>query len=175
MRKVVMIVLGVLLVVGGIYCMFAPVATYAALGWLIGLAMVAEGIGGIVTWSERRKMGLANGWTLAGAIVSIVLGVFLLGSYVLQFAVDLFIAYLIAIWFVVAGVSRIVTAISIRNFEGRERARGWIGQVVLGVFIIILGLLCISNPLAIAAGVGLLLGITIVLVGAGLIAGSFDA
>ena len=109
--KVVTIILGVLLLVGGIYCVFTPVATYAAIAWLIGLSMVVEGVASIITWSEARRLGLANGWTLAGSIISLVLGVFLLGSYFLRFAVDMFIAYLIAIWLIVAGVTRIVAAI----------------------------------------------------------------
>ena len=172
--RAVTIILGVLLVVGGIYCMFAPVATYSALGWLIGLSMVVDGVGNIVTWSGRRRLGLASGWTLAGAIVSIALGAFLLGSYALQFAVDVFIAYLIAVWLVISGLSRIIIAIGARGIEGKEGAKGWIGQVVLGVLIAILGVLCIYNPLSVVAGVGLMLGVSIVLVGAGLIAGSFD-
>ena len=168
--KVVTIILGVLLVVGGLYCMFTPVATYAALSWVIGLSMVVEGVGSVVTWSSMRKEGLANGWTLASAILSIALGVFLLGSYVLQFAVDMFIAYLIAIWLAFSGIARIVAAISVRSSLGKERSRGWVLQIVLGVLVVILGVLCIFNPLSIMAGVGLMLGISVVLVGAGLIA-----
>jgi uncharacterized membrane protein HdeD (DUF308 family) len=171
--KVVTIVLGILLLVGGIYCMFAPVATYSALGWIIGASMLIEGVGSIITWSDRRRLGLADGWTLAGSIVSIILGLFLLGSYVLQFAVDMFIAYVIAIWLVFAGIARIAVAISIRNSQYPMETRSWIGQLVLGVLIVILGILCIFNPLSIVAGVGLLLGMSIVLVGAGLIASGF--
>ncbi|MBQ9001144.1 MAG: DUF308 domain-containing protein [Eggerthellaceae bacterium] len=172
--KVITIILGGLLVVGGIYCVFSPVATYSAISWLIGLSMVVEGVGGIITWSDRRKLGLANGWTLAGAIISILLGVFLLGSFLMRFAVDMFIAYLIAIWLVVAGVTRIVAAIAVRNSEGAAGAKGWIGQVVLGVLIVILGILCIFNPLSIWAGVGLMLGLSIVLVGIGTIMVGFE-
>lgn len=171
--RVITIILGVILVVGGIYCMFAPVATYAALGWVIGLSMVVEGVGSIITWNSRRELGLANGWTLAGSIVSLVLGVFLLGSYALQFAVDMFIAYVIAIWLVFGGIARIATAIAMRNSLGQAGASGWVLQLVVGVLIVILGILCIFNPLSIAAGVGLLLGISIVFVGGGLIAGGF--
>lgn len=168
--RVLTIILGALLIVGGIYCMFAPVATYSALGWVIGLSMVAEGIANVVTWNSRRKLGLASGWTLAAAIVSIVLGVFLLGSFALQFAVDMFIAYTIAIWLVFGGIARIVTAIAARSSFGKEGARGWIVQLIFGVLIVILGVLCIFNPLSIMAGVGLMWGVSIVAVGAGLIA-----
>ena len=170
--RIIKVVLGALLAVGGIYCMLTPIATYSVLAWLIGLAMIVEGVGGIITWSSRRELGLANGWTLAGSIVSIVLGVVLLGSYVLQFALDAFIAYLIAIWLVVAGVTRIVAAIAVRS-QGKEGASGWIAQIVLGVLIAILGVLCIFNPLSVVAGVGMMLGISIVFVGIDLVFSAF--
>ena len=170
--RIIKVVLGVLLAVGGIYCMFTPIATYSTLAWLIGLAMIVEGVGGIITWIARRELGLANGWTLAGSIVSIVLGMVLLGSYVLQFAIDAFIAYLIAIWLVVAGITRIVAAIAVRS-QGKEGASGWIAQIALGVLIAILGVLCIFNPLSVVAGVGMMLGISIVFVGIDLVISAF--
>lgn len=172
--RVVTIILGVLLVISGIYCIMTPVAAYSALGWVIGASMIIEGVGSVILWNRFRKMGLANGWTLAEAILAIVLGVFLVGSYMLQAAVDLFIAYLIAIWLVFSGITRIVVAIAVRNGQGKEAARGWILQVVLGVLVVICGVLCIFNPLSIMAGVGLMLGISVILVGVGLIAGSSE-
>ena len=73
-------IFGVLLVIGGIYCLVTPVETFGVLGWLIGLAMLVEGVSSALTWNERRKFGFADGWTLVGALASIVLGVVVLGS-----------------------------------------------------------------------------------------------
>lgn len=170
MMKVITIIMGVLLVVGGIYCIMTPVATYSAMGWLIGLSMVVEGVASAITWNERRKLGIASGWSLAGSIVSIILGVFLLGSFALQFAVDVFIAYLIAVWLIIAGVARVVAAISARNSQDQAYASTWAIQLVLGVLIVILGILYIFNPLSAMIGVGLLMGMSIVAVGVELIA-----
>ena len=170
--RIIKVILGVLLAVGGIYCMFTPIATYSTLAWLIGLAMIAEGVASVITWSSRRELGLANGWTLAGSIVSIVLGVILLGSFALQFALDAFIAYFIAIWLVIAGITRVAAAIAVRS-QNPEGASGWIIQVVLGVLIAILGVLCIFNPLSVVAGVGMMLGISIVFVGIDLAVSAF--
>ena len=168
--KIATIIFGVLLVISGIYCMFAPVATYAALGSVIGVSMLVEGVASVIAWNHLRKAGLANGWALAEAIISIVLGIVLLGSTAMQFAIDMFIAYLIAVWLVFAGIARIVAAIALRNSLGKELGRGWILQLVLGVLIVICGVLSIFNPLSVMASVGLMLGMSIVFVGAGLIA-----
>ena len=111
--------------------------------------------------------------SLVGAIVSILFGIFLLGSYVAQFAVDMFIAYLITIWLIVGGVTRIAIAIDARRYQdlawpGTEQT-GWGSLLALGILIVILGVLCFFNPLAVMAGVGMMLGISIACVGVGLI------
>ena len=171
--KIATIVLGVLLGVLGIYCMITPVETYSVIGWVIGFSMLVEGIGSAITWNERRKYGLADGWTLVGAIASIVLGVFLLGSYVAQLAVDYFIAYVIAAWLIIAGVTRVIAGV---NVHSMQRANGadafgsnWGIMVVFGVLVILFGVLCVINPTALMAGVGFMLGMSILIVGLGFI------
>lgn len=174
--KIISIILGALLAVGGVYCMFTPVATYATIGWLIGVSMIMEGIASIIMWSELRRSGLANGWTLAGAILSIVLGIFLVGSYVARFSIDVFIAYLIAIWIVVSGISRIIGAINLRKQENLSNvgagSSSWVILLLLGILTTILGVLCVANPLAVMVGVGFTMGLSIVGLGAGLIVGA---
>ena len=172
--KVLTIILGALILIGGVYCMFAPIATYSAISWLIGLAMIVEGVGSAITWSERRRYGLADGWTLAGAIVSIIIGIILICSFAFQIAIDFLIAYLIAIWLVFGGITRIAAGIGIHRYQtetGDNSLRtSWGGLVVLGILIAILGVLCIFNPVAVMVSVGFLLGLSIVCIGAGLIA-----
>lgn len=65
--RILTIILGVFLVIGGIYCMLTPVATYSAIGWIIGAAMLIEGVASVITWSERRRLGLADGFSLVAA------------------------------------------------------------------------------------------------------------
>jgi len=173
--RIVSFILGALLLIGGVYCLFTPIQTYATISWLIGLSMIVEGVGDIILWNEWRKQGQASGWMLAGAIVSIVLGVMLLGSFAAQVAIDVFIAYFIAIWLVIGGIARIVTALSIRKSQTAHPALSsdqpsWGVLLALGILNVILGVLCLFNPLAIMIGVGIMLGVSIVCVGGGLIA-----
>ena len=172
--KIVTIILGVLMLIGGVYCAITPIATYSVLGWLIGLAMLAEGIGSVATWNERRKFGFADGWTLAGAIISIILGLILLFSFVAQWAIDVFIAYMIAAWLVIGGIVRIVAAVKLRKFNdniGGESVIGasWGLLLVLGILVTLFGVLCLFNPLSVMMGVGFMLGVSIVCVGIDLI------
>ena len=171
--KVVSIILGALMLIGGVYCLFTPIATYSALSWLIGFSMLVEGIGSVLTWNDRRKLGFADGWTLAGAIVSIILGCFLLGSFAAQLAVDLFIAYLIAAWLVIGGITRIVVSLKLRKLRNTAGAgaigANWGVLLVMGIIVTVLGVMCLFDPIAVMIGVGVMLGISIVCVGVDLI------
>ena len=177
--KIIAIILGVLLAIGGVYCMFAPIATYATISWLIGAAMVIEGVARIVVWSEQRRNGYATGWTLVGAIVSLLLGIFLLGSFVAQFAVDVFIAYLIAVWMVVGGITRIIAAFELRNLQNQAGpfagSGSWVSVLAIGAIITILGVLCIFNPTAVMISVGFLLGLSIVSTGVALVVSGINS
>ena len=172
--KIIVIILGVLMFIGGVYCVITPIATYAVLAWLIGLAMLVEGIGSVVTWNDLRSRGFADGWTLAGAIVSIILGVILLVSYAAQWAVDVFIAYMIAAWLVIGGIMRIVAALKLRKVKNdpgyRSLDMNWGVLLVLGILVTILGILCLFNPLSVMVGVGFMLGVSIICVGIDLFA-----
>lgn len=172
--KVVTIIFGALVLIGGVYCLITPIATYSALSWLIGLVMVVEGIASIVTWNSRRKLGFADAWTLLGAIVSVALGVILLGSFLAQVAVDLFIAYFIAAWLVVGGITRVFAALKLRNYDSETGSNtigtSWVALLVLGILVAVLGVLCLFNPLSVMVGVGAMLGISIICVGVDLIA-----
>lgn len=171
--KILTIILGVLIAIGGIYCLITPIATYSTLSWLIGFVMIVEGIGSIVTWSERRRFGFADGWTLAGAIVSVILGCFLLGSFVAQLAVDLFIAYLIATWLVIGGITRIIAAFKLRDYDRYAGANAiganWVVLLVSGILVVLLGILCLINPTSVMIGVGFMLGIAIIFTGIDLV------
>lgn len=171
--KAVTIILGILLVALGTYCTITPIETYSVISWLIGFSMIVEGVGSAITWNERRLLGLADVWTLIGAIASIVLGAFLLGSYVMQSAVDYFIAYVIAAWLIIGGVTRVIAAFNVRDFQdvyGTDMfGSNWIIMAVFGVLIVLFGVLCVLNPTALMAGVGFMLGFSILMVGLGFI------
>jgi uncharacterized membrane protein HdeD (DUF308 family) len=106
--KIVSVILGILMIASGIYCLATPGITFLAVGWIIGFNMIADAIGNIITWKDRKDEGMADGWTLAGAIVSLIFGIVLLGSNAMQLSVDLFVAYMAAIWLIVIGILQIV-------------------------------------------------------------------
>ena len=62
--KVLAIVFGIYMVIGGFYCLFNPAATYLVIGYVVGLSMVFDAITRFIFWSQARKDGEADGWML---------------------------------------------------------------------------------------------------------------
>jgi uncharacterized membrane protein HdeD (DUF308 family) len=174
--KVLGIIMGVLLIIGGIYCMLTPVLTFTSLGWLVGFSMLFEGIVSILSWNKRRAIGLADGWSLAGAIISTVLAVFVLISIPMQLGIDLMLAYLAAFWLIVAGVTRTMSAFTLKRLHERDASvgGGWGWVLAAGILLIITGAICLLHPVLTMASVGMLLGIGIVSSGCGLIMGAMS-
>ncbi len=167
--KVLGVILGCLLIVAGIYCIAAPEVTFSALGWLFGLSMLVDGVSGIFAYVGRRSMGVPSAWTLIGAIISILLGLFVLGSTVMQFVLDSLFAYLVAFWLAFDGVCRIATAFDMRALyrSGDELGKSWGLTLAMGILVLVFGILCIAHPLIAAVAIGLLMGCGIIAAGFG--------
>lgn len=144
------------------------------LGWLIGLVMLIEGVFNALSWNDRRKLGLADGWSLLGAIISIVLGACVIGSMAVQYAFDTFLAYMVAAWLAFSGIMRIAGALSMRKMyqHGNVYGANWLSSLLLGVIILVLGVACFVQPALAMAYIGILLGIAILITGIGIIAAS---
>lgn len=173
--NVLSIILGVILIVGGMYCLLTPIATFATLGWLIGLSMVLEGFGTILAWNERRKMGLAGTWTLIGAIFSTLMGAIILSNSIVQLGIDAFLTNLVALWLIGGGIMRILASFAVRDAHKNGSAAGsnWWMLLLAGILMTIVGVFGLFHPMLTAMSVGTLMGISIISSGMGLIMGTF--
>ena len=171
-RKFFTMVLGIMMIVGGVYCMFTPAITYMTLGYILAVSMIVDAVGNIVIWSDEKKAGRANGWHLAGAIISCVFGVVLLCSTAMQLVVDLWIAY-IAAWIVVMGILRIVIAVrmkKVRNaLDAEILVKRWWLILVIGILMVLAGILSFINPTVLMIAIGVNMGLYILFAGANLV------
>jgi uncharacterized membrane protein HdeD (DUF308 family) len=172
-QRVILIILGILLVIGGLWCMFQPTITYSATAFVIGFCLILAGCGAASTWSWRKELGLASGWNLAGSILSIIMGVIIIVSEAVQGAVDVFILYLVAAWLVLAGITEIAAALSIRKVRKETGAHllgaNWAFDLVMGILIVIVGVLSFIDPTGLAIAFGILIGLGITMVGTNMI------
>ncbi len=174
--KILGIIGGILLIIGGCYCIATPLITYSTLGPIMGIAMIVEGAISGFTWNTRRMMGIADGWSLAGAVISILLGTVVLGSGVLQIAIDTFLAYLVGFWLIVGGITRIAASFTLRKLgqEGDEAGKNWWILLLIGILVIIVGIMCLCHPVLTMISVGLLMGISVVSSGISLLVASLN-
>ena len=158
-------ILGVLLVIGGISCMFTPLATLLAAGYLIGILLLVYGIFGIVRAITEK--GGALDWILS--ILALAIGLFSffrpdasLGAY------SGIIIVLLAGFFLVQGIVHIVTAIKTRFVN-----KNWVWSLIVGILAAILGIFCFVYPMFTAVTAGVLIGFFFVMMGISMISMAF--
>ena len=162
---VLTIILGVLLIIGGIGCMFTPLATFLAAGYIIGIMLFVYGIFALIRAIQTRAGVLAY-ITSGLAIVVGFLAVFRPGG---TLAIDSLILIFLAIWFIVQGASTLI--MSIRR---RKEIRGWGFGIFVGIIGIAAGVISIIYPEVQMFAVGILIGIFLIEAGISLITlGSF--
>ena len=86
-RKIISVILGVLMIAAGIYCFFTPVETSSIIPFVLGIVMIVDGIGRIVTWFDIRGVLRQSAWVLVSAIVSLLFGLMLVFSPALQMTI----------------------------------------------------------------------------------------
>ena len=171
--KILTVILGILIVIGGLYCVFYPGLTYLGLGYVIGVAMLLDAVGRFHAWWQFKKQGEADGWMLAGAILSAVFGLVLIGNNAAQLSVDVFIAYMIGIWILTHAVITIVRAFRARKFHKKLNTvyagkHWWLG-LLIGILMCIFAILSLMNPGIIMTAIGTFIGLGVVVAGANLI------
>ena len=171
--KVLSVIFGILMIIAGISCLFRPISTSLALGYIVGLSMVIDAVGRFIYWWQEKKKGQADGYLLAGAILSIVLGFFILNSAALQLGVDVFIVYYTACWLILHGIFSIARARKIhhlhKDWDTKMLGTHWYIPLCAGLLACVFGILCLFKPLVMASVIGVFIGLGIVSAGANMI------
>lgn len=107
------IILGVIMAVFGITCMFTPILTFFGLGFFIGIMLLIYAIVGIIRAIGHKTVSVLE---IILYIVALVLGILALvhGATLILGVVFL---YMIAIWFIFQGIMSIVISIKARNLN----------------------------------------------------------
>ena len=168
--KVLSVILGILMIIGGIYCMINPVHTYLGIGYVIGVVMLLDAISRLYAWWQYRKTGDADGWMLAGAILSLLFGLTLIIDVAAQLSADIFIAYVAAIWILIRALITIIRAIRARKFhktfDTQFLGKNWWIRLLIGALMLVFAILSLMDPTRVMAAVGTFIGLGIVVAGA---------
>lgn len=163
--KIITIILGVILVIGGIFCMVYPAATFSTLGWLVGILLLISGINAIGNFAGGRKAGAANTWDLVYGILTLILAVIILFSPLAAGITDVVLVYMFAFWMLIGGIIRIGGSVALM----RMKNKGWIWMLILGLLMIVLGIYGFFHPLVNAIAMGWMMGFFIIFQGFNLI------
>ena len=72
-----LILAGILLLACGMLCCFAPNLTLATIAMIAGVGFLLSGVLGIVFYVRFRSMMSVSGWSLAYAILDVLIGLML--------------------------------------------------------------------------------------------------
>ena len=176
-RKTLFVILGILMILAGITCFFTPVETSSVIPFIFGLAMVIDGIGRIIAWFSIREYAPRSGWVLASSIISLVFGLILTTSPMLQMSVGVFVVLMTGWWILALGVIRIVHAFHLLKLKRESDGFGfsemlgsnWWIALILGALLTIFGIIVILNPMLGLGVIGVLVGCSVITAGINLI------
>ena len=148
------ILLGILFIIAGVYCMIAPINTFFNAMTMFAIMVFAFGIFGIIRFFKRRALVPE----FIVSILSVIIGfvyLFRPGNTAGELLVlDRIVLFLEAAWFLVKGSITLYYSITTRFVNNH-----WILQFITGILSIILGIYSFIFPGIAAQNIGILIGL----------------
>ena len=135
----VSLLLGLLYILIAICLMFTPLASYIALSMLFSIAMFVSGTLEILFAVSNRKHISSWGWYLAGGIIDLILGIYLMASPGLSMTV---LPFILAFWLMFRGFSSTGYAMDLKRFG----TGNWGWYMAFGILAILCSLLILWQP-----------------------------
>lgn len=149
--QIFMIVLGVLLVICGISCMFTPLITVMELGYFLALLLLVYGIAHIARSVSSKEYGM----DFVFSILSVILGILIIVFPGLKRMTNGMLLYIMAAWFIIQGVISIYNAVKTKKTCNGSK---WIWGMCIGILGIIVGVYSAFHPVVLALTVGMMVG-----------------
>ncbi len=166
--RVVSIILGILLVLAGMFMVVTPGATYASMSWVIGFLLILVGVNELAQYFAAGKTGKRSTWELVGGILSLVLGALVLFNPMLGIFVELSMTYAFDIWLIIGGILRIARAFEMR--KTKEKNWGWV--LTMAILSVVVGVYALFHIGTLMLAIGIMVGVSVMMSGFNLIAGS---
>ena len=131
------LILGILYVIVAISLMFSPLSGYAVLSILFSVSMLFSGLLEISFAVSNRRRVSSWGWYLAGGIIDMILGFYLIAYPMLSMEV---IPFIIAFWLMFRGFSSVGYAMDLKRYGTRD----WGWYVAFGILAVLYAVYMIS-------------------------------
>lgn len=134
------LILGILYVVVALSLMFSPFEGYMALSVLFSISMLVSGLLEI-SFAVSNRQGVSSwGWYLAGGIIDLILGIYLIAYPFLSMEV---IPFIIAFWLMFRGFSSVGYAMDLKRYGTKK----WSWYTALGILSIIFSFVILWQPI----------------------------
>ncbi len=134
------LILGIILIVVGIFVFRTPLESYITLALLFSVTFLVTGVIEIAYAISNRKFSDTWGWSLAGGIIDFLLGIVLVSNPQIPIAIlPLFVGFAILFR------STLVIAWSIEL--SRQKIEGWGNLTALGILGLLFSFILLWNPL----------------------------
>ena len=150
---VLSVIMGILLILGGMSCLFHPAATFFETGYFLAILMLVYGIVGIINVVRKRAQAIE----LLVHIPAIIIGIIAIIRPGTTLVVDAMMVYLVAVWFLIQGVVSIYLAIRVKGIRS-----GWYWGLILGILGLVLGVYSFFHPMVSALTIGILVGMYLI-------------
>jgi uncharacterized membrane protein HdeD (DUF308 family) len=156
---------GIISILAGLVAIFLPGATLLAIAILFGVQLVLAGIFRFVSaFSVPRESGWLRALTALLAVLSFIVGIYLIGHPVLSLLV---LAIVLGIYWIISGVIELFVAIGHPELPGR----GWV--IATGVLSIVAGGIVFFFPGISLLVLTLVLGVWLIVYGVISVVGAF--
>ena len=133
------LILGILYIGVAICLMFAPLGSYIALSIVFSISMLISGLLEIFFAISNKKQVSSWGWYLAGGIIDLILGVYLVVYPMVSMEI---IPFIIAFWLMFRGFSATGYSMDLKRYGTRE----WGWYMAFGILAILCSLLILWQP-----------------------------
>jgi len=131
---------GILFIGLGVWILASPVSSYLSLSLFFACGMLFAGVFEVVFAIGNHTNLKGWGWTLAGGMIDLLLGAYLLYYPLLSMIV---LPMIMGLWMLFRGCMAIGSSLELRAYGVLD----WIWLLVTGVLIVLLSLLIIAHPL----------------------------
>lgn len=174
MGKFLTILMGLLMIIGGVFCLFRPADTFMeTAGYMLGVIILFDAIGNISTWINAKKYANVSGWYLVSAIISLIFGIVVICSIRAQIITDIVIVYMVISWTIIVGVVRIALAIKMKSLQKEMpevfKNSRWVVILLTGILLILFAVLCICVPAIMVHFLGVFISLCMIFAGASLL------
>lgn len=164
--KILGIIFGFLIAIGGGYCVVNPAITLDSLTVVLAISLIEAAILSFVLWFKLRK-NEGKTLLLINGIISAIAGVGLLTNYFAQFVVVNMIISMSSVIMTATGISLFVKSLDMKKVP--EFGSKWIVLMVMAILVIISGIVSIFNPAVMGLSIGIYIGVEIMMFGMGIV------